>query len=148
LKGLANAILMTFAYYNCTCFVPTFEGGTHHQNEQHRACRRLIDVGCAATGSVFKNASKRCSSLGLTRTPITFGRLPFAACPPVAWVTAFSMDLRLTPSRVTRSPAVTPCARSLAMLSQSVSVSLRSRDILKYTFLFLANFVQARLLPA
>ena len=34
------------------------------------------------------------------------------------------------------------------MLRRSVSVSLRPRDILKLTFLFLATFVQARLLPA
>ena len=34
------------------------------------------------------------------------------------------------------------------MLRRSVSVSLRPRDILKLTFLFLASFVQARLLPA
>jgi hypothetical protein len=33
------------------------------------------------------------------------------------------------------------------MLSRSVSVSLRPRDILKLTFLFLAIFVQARRLP-
>ncbi len=33
------------------------------------------------------------------------------------------------------------------MLRRSVSVSLRPRDILKLTFLFLANFVQARRLP-
>lgn len=33
------------------------------------------------------------------------------------------------------------------MLRRSVSVSLRPRDILKLTFLYLANFVQARRLP-